>query len=425
MNARRKTAALIAVAALAVTACGGDDDDANGGDAGGDDTAADTAAPPDETAEPTADAGGDDTGGDAGGDTGGDAGGDTGGDAGGDTGGGVEALYQECLDESARVNLIALPDEWANYGGILAAFGEKFPGVDYPVQNPNASSQEEIDAVVNLAGQPDMPDVLDVGPAIASVAKAEGLWEPYVTTVDAEIPDNLKDPDDMWFGAYYGIMAIGTNTTIVPNAPQTWADLKKPEYEGKVALNGDPRSAGAAFAAVMAASLANGGSPDDILPGIEYFAELKSIGNLIPTEVTQATVISGETPIALDWSYNYPGLAKQIEDAGYTVEIHFPADGVYGGYYAQGLVKDSPNQACGKLWLEHILSDEGQLGYLQGGAMPARFTALEAAGKIAEEDLANLPPPELIEQISFLTTEQVEAANAVLQENWGPMVADL
>ena len=35
-------------------------------------------------------------------------------------------------------------------------------------------------------------------------------------------------------------MAISTNTTIVPNAPKTFADLKKPEYEGLVALNGDP-----------------------------------------------------------------------------------------------------------------------------------------------------------------------------------------
>ena len=110
-----------------------------------------------------------------------------------------------------------------------------------------------------------------------------------------------------------------------------------------MALNGDPREAGAAFAAVMAASLANGGSADDIMPGIQYFADLKKSGNLIATDVTQATVLSGETPIALDWSYNFPGLAKQVDDAGFTVEVNFPSDGVYGGYYAQGVVKGSPH----------------------------------------------------------------------------------
>jgi putative spermidine/putrescine transport system substrate-binding protein len=339
-------------------------------------------------------------------------------------GGDLDALYQECLDNGAQVNLIALPDEWANYKGILESFGEKYPGVEHPVQNPNGSSQEELDAVVNLAGQPDMPDALDVSPAKAKIAVDEGLWQPYTPTTDSEIPDNLKDPDGNWVAAYYGIVSIGTNTTIVPNAPKTWADLAKPEYEGQVALNGDPRTSGSAFAAVMAASLANGGSPDDIMPGIQFFADLKASGNLIPTEVTQATVISGETPIALDWSYNYPGLKQALEDAGYTIEVNFPSDGVYGGYYSQGVVKDSPHQACAKLWIEHILSNEGALGYLQGGAMVARYAALDAAGVISEEDKANLPPADLLAQVQFLTDEQVAAADAAIQENWGPMVAD-
>ena len=34
-------------------------------------------------------------------------------------------------------------------------------------------------------------------------------------------------------------------------------------------------------------------------------------------------------------------------------------------------MKNSPHPNCAKLWIEHILSDEGALGYLQGGAMPA------------------------------------------------------
>ena len=336
----------------------------------------------------------------------------------------LAALYQECLDNGAKVNLIALPDEWANYKGILQSFRDKYPGVENPVANPNFSSQEELDAIVNLAGQDDMPDAIDVSPAKAQIAIDEGLWEPYQPTTWDQIPDNLKDPDGNWVAAYYGVIAIGTNTTLAPNAATSFADLKKPEYKGQVALNGDPRTAGSAFAAVMAASLANGGSADDIMPGIEYFAELKASGNLIPTEVTQATVVSGETPIFIDWSYNLPGIIQQVEDAGYTVELNFPSDGVYGGYYSQGVVKDSPHQACAKLWVEHILSDEGAVGYLAGGAMPARYAELEASGALEGADTSNLPPADLLAQVSFLTAEQVDAANQVLTDNWGPMVAD-
>lgn len=336
----------------------------------------------------------------------------------------LAALYQECLDNGATVNLIALPDEWANYKGVLASFGEKYPGVSYPVQNPNGSSQEELDAVVNLAGQNDMPDALDVSPAKAAIAVETGLWEPFQPSTIDEVPDNMKDADGNWVSAYYGIMSIGTNTTIVPNPPKSFADLKKPEYKGLVALNGDPRESGSALAAVMAASIANGGSADDIMPGIQFFADLKKSGNLIPTEVTQATVISGETPIALDWSYNYPGLAAAVEEAGFTVEINFPTDASYGAPYAQGVVKGSPHQACAKLWVEHILSNEGALAYLGGGGMPARYAALDAAGAISEADKANLPPADLLSQVVFLTAEQSTAANDALLANWGPMVAD-
>ena len=336
----------------------------------------------------------------------------------------LAALYEECQAEGAKVNLIALPDEWANYKGILASFGEKYPDVEYPVANPDASSKEEMEAVQTLAGQDDMPDNVDVSPAVAQEMVDAGLFEPYVLTSDAEIPAGLKDAESNWTAAYYGIMAITTNTKIVPVAPTSFADLAKPEYKGLVALNGDPRESGAAFAAVMAASLANGGSADDIMPGIQFFADLKASGNLGGTDVTKETVLSGETPIGIDWSYNVPGLAAELDAAGITYETHFPSDGIYGGFYGQGIIKDSPHQACSKLWMEHIFSNEGALGYLEGGAVPARIEALTAAGLVTEEVKANLPPDELIAQISFLTPSQIDAAKATLAEQWGTMVAD-
>ncbi len=332
-------------------------------------------------------------------------------------------LAADCKTEG-QVNLIALPDEWANYKGILQSFRDKYPGVKNPVANPDGSSKDEMEAVKTLAGQKDQPDNVDVSPAIASEMTAAGMFEPYTPTSAGDVPAALKDPAGNWVASYYGIMAILTNTKIVPNAPKTFADLKKPEYKGLIALNGDPREAGAAFAGVMAASIANGGSADDILPGIKFFADLKKSGNLGGTDVTKATVLSGETPIAIDWSYNLPGIQADLVKAGLTVELNYPSDGVYGGFYAQGVVKGSPHQACGKLWMEHILSDEGALGYLGGGAIPARFEALVKAGKVTEEAKKNLPPAELISKVAFLTPAQITAAKDVLAKEWGPQVAD-
>ena len=325
--------------------------------------------------------------------------------------------------EEGKVNLIALPDTWANYRGIIDSFVEKY-GIEAPVMNPDASSADELTAVETLRGQPDMPEVLDIGPSFVQQAKDAGYLESYKPVVWDEIPESLKGEDGTWVGSYYGVLAIATNATIQPNVPKTWADLKKPEYKGQVTINGDPREAGAAFAAVVAAALANGGSFDDVMPGIEYFAELKKLGNLQTIDVTEAAVLSGEVPIALDWTYNFPGLRPALEEAGFDFQVVVPSDGVYGGYYAQSVVTEAPHPCAARLWLNHLVSDEGALGYLEGGAIPARYAALLEKGLISDEIAANLPPAETIAAIQFPTQEQVDKAKALITEQWGPMVAD-
>lgn len=335
----------------------------------------------------------------------------------------VDQIAAAAADEG-KVNLIALPDTWANYAGILASFRDTY-GIEAPVANPDASSADEITAIQTLRGQADMPEVVDVGPSFTQQLIDEGFAEVYKPTVWDEIPDALKDPEGHWVGSYYGVMAIATNTTLVEDAPTSFEDLKDPQYAGMVTLNGDPREAGAAFAAVMAASLANGGSFDDITPGIEYFAELKELGNLQTIDVTEAALVSGEVPIALDWTYNFPALVPVLADAGFDMEVTVPSDGVYGGYYAQSVVTEAAHPCAARLWLEHLVGDDGALGYLEGGAIPARYASLVERGLVSDELAANLPDADLIEQIEFPTQEQVDAAKTVLAEQWGPQVADL
>ena len=332
------------------------------------------------------------------------------------------AELKTAAETEAKVNLIALPDNWANYKGILEAFGTKYPNIEHPVANPDASSADELTAVETLKGQDTMPDALDVSPAVAQEVDAKNLWEPYKPCGWDEIPTDLKDPDGKWVAAYYGVMAIGSNNAIVKEAPTSFADLKDPKYKGQVALNGDPREAGAAFAAVMAASIANGGSFDDILPGIKYFAELKKSGNLSGTDVTEATVLSGDTPIFIDWTYNYPGLLPKLADNGIEITTNVPTDGVYGGYYAQGVVAGSPHPNAAKLWIDHITSDEGALGYIAGGAVPARYDALVKAGKVTADMTKNLPSAELIAGIKFPTQDQIAKAKEVLADQWPKLV---
>jgi putative spermidine/putrescine transport system substrate-binding protein len=322
--------------------------------------------------------------------------------------------------KEGRLNTIALPPDWANYGEIMDSFGRKY-GITIDNASPNASSAEELQAVRSLKGQSRAPDVVDVGPSFALIGQQERLFAPYKNSHWDTIPAAMKEPNGIWVGDYFGVIAFGINRNVVKTVPQRWADLKNPEYKGKVALNGDPRRANAAFSAVWSAALANGGSLDDITPGIEFFAELKKLGNFIPVNKTPATIQSGETPITADWDYLQIGYSKEFAGK-IRWEVVILKDGIFGGYYVQAINATAPHPFAARLWMEYLYSDEGQILWLKGFAHPARFEDLVKRNAVPKDLLAKLPPAESYKNVQFPTQEQSKRAQKVVAEQWGPKV---
>src|SRR5213078_990899 len=156
---------------------------------------------------------------------------------------------------------------------------------------------------------------------------SEGLDKPYKVATDKTIPQRMKDPRARWYGDYGGAISIGYNSNLIKPAPKTFKDLLKPAYKNKVALNGNPLTSNSAVSGVFAAALANGGSVNNISPGIDFFRRLKAAGNFIPVDGTPQTVASGQTPIVIDWDYLNLGYRKLYPAAQWRTVI--PTDGVY------------------------------------------------------------------------------------------------
>src|SRR5690348_10975690 len=57
--------------------------------------------------------------------------------------GGMSALVAAAKSEG-KLNVIALPPDWANYGAIISGFSAKY-GIPITSDNPNGSSQDEVD----------------------------------------------------------------------------------------------------------------------------------------------------------------------------------------------------------------------------------------------------------------------------------------
>jgi ABC-type Fe3+ transport system substrate-binding protein len=333
--------------------------------------------------------------------------------------GGMDALVAAAKEEG-ELNVIALPRDWANYGEMLDTFSEKYD-ITINEATPLGSSQDELNAVTSQRGQDRGPDVLDLGTAFARQAQAQDLLAPYQVATWDEIPEGQKDPDGNWYNDYGGYISIGCNATVIDECPTSFEDLLDPQYAGQVALNGNPTQAAAAFSGVWAASLANGGSLDDIGPGIDFFGQVKDVGNFNPVEITPATIQSGETPLAIDWDYLNAGLTDTLADEGVEWQVAVPSDGLFGGYYSQAISAFAPHPAAARLWQEFLYSDDGQNIWLKGGARPVRLPSMQDAGTADADALSALP--EVEGSAKFPTQEQETAAQQVVAERWNEEIS--
>ncbi|MGM1017249.1 MAG: ABC transporter substrate-binding protein [Actinomycetota bacterium] len=312
-----------------------------------------------------------------------------------------------------KLNVIALPRDWANYGEIIDLFAERYPEITITEQSPDVSSAEEIQAVKTNEGLDTAPDVLDVGLTVA--LQNTDVFAPYQVETWDDIPDALKEPSGLFVGDYGGYMSIGYDSSKF-EAPAELSDLLSDEYNGAVAINGDPTQAGAAFASVGLATIQSGGTLDDFQPGIDFFSDMQEAGNLLKVDVTTATVASGETPVVFDW--DYLNASHNADNPDWKVVV-FDGAG-YAGYYNQAINKDAPNPAAARLWQEFLYSDDVQNLWLAGGARPARMEAMIEAGTIDADAAAALP--EVPDETLVPNEEQSENAGTLLGEKWAAAV---
>lgn len=330
----------------------------------------------------------------------------------------MDKLVDAAKKEGA-LSTIALPDDWLNYGEMKKAFFAKYPGIKHNDLDPQAGSQDEINAVKTNKDNkgPQAPDVLDVGFAFAPTLKDEKLCLPYKVATWDTIPNDLKDPDGCWYGDYYGVFSFAVNKSVVKNVPTDWADLLKPEYKNSVAIAGDPLASNQAQQSVFAAALANGGSLTDAAPGLEFFKKLAAAGNLVPVVGDQSKLAKGETPILITWDYLALGY-KDILKGNPEIEVVIPKSSVFGGVYIQSISAYSPRPNAAKLWMEFLYSDEGQLIWLKGYGHPIRYNDLVKRNIIPADLAKKLPPAELYAKAVFPTGAQVSAARKFVGDNW-------
>ena len=342
--------------------------------------------------------------------------------------GGMSALVSAAKAEGT-LNLTADPTTWANYGNIMKDFAAKY-GLHINDFNPSGTSAEELSEITLDKGKSNEPDVVDVGPsfAVEGVLGEPGVFKgpifaKYKTQEWSELPGSWKNTAGYWAYDYSGVLAIGYNASAIKTAPTSFASLLQPEFKNAVGLSNNPTSSNAGFSAVYAAALDNGGSLNNIQPGINYFKHLKSVGNYNPVEAGG----NGDAPMAdktvlatLDWTYNQLSWQQELKSSGINWKIVIPSGTPYASYYAMAISAYAAHPAAARLFLEYMYSPTGQNLWLEGGAVPATITAMQKAGsvnKMAEATIPPLPAPPAI-----ASNAQATAAKALVVKEWSSAV---
>jgi putative spermidine/putrescine transport system substrate-binding protein len=326
--------------------------------------------------------------------------------------GGMDALVAAAKAEG-RLNVIALPRDWANYGAILDKFTATY-GIPITSDNPDGSSQDEVNAVQQLGTTSRAPDVLDIGMAVALANT--NLFAPYKVSTWNDILDSQKESTGLWFQDYGGFMSVGYDSSKVPTIT-SFDDLLGSGFKSKVALNGNPKQANAALNGVMMANLAEGGTLDDISKGVDFFHRLKQAGNFVPVQATTATVKNGTTPVVFDWDYLSAAHGTDVP----TWKVFVPNNAILGGYYAQAVNKNAPHPAAARLWEEFLYSDVGQNLWLVGLARPVRQAAMQKSGTIDAAAAAKLPPVNGTPK--FMSDTQSTSAKNYVVAHWDAAIS--
>jgi len=322
------------------------------------------------------------------------------------------ANVEQAREQVKEFVTYGMPDDWANYGEVRKKFAEKY-GFEFQHQDTDMSSLEEITKFDAEKANPQSM-MGDIGMLYGPLAEQRGVVPNYLPDNAAVLPTGFKAASGGWVATFVGVPAIVVNTDVIKTVPRTWADLAKPEYAGKVGAI-DPTKSGTAATTFLSWVYANGGDEANMAPGVEMAKKI--VANFAAAEGNAQTLEKGEVPIQIKYDYNCKAAAVKVQEKGIKSEVIIPGVSIYAPS-ALMLNKYHVNKMdAAKLFMEYVLSDEGQEIFAKFGARPIRYVIGDL--QLSESAKANWLPDSQYGQV-----QQVKDWSRVDPETLGKFWTD-
>jgi spermidine/putrescine-binding protein len=162
----------------------------------------------------------------------------------------------------------------------------------------------------------------------------------------------------------WGSGPMAYDPAVIPTAPESWMDIFKPEYKGKVGMMDDPIG-NQMLAAILAtdAEVPTLLTQDQLNQATEFMIKLKK------DQVRQVAASWGELADALargDVAITYSGgefIKKFAADKGKTIEFTYPKEGTFAWLDSYCIAKGAPNREAAHKCANQALDVDAQVAF--------------------------------------------------------------
>ncbi len=258
---------------------------------------------------------------------------------------------------------------------ILGPFSKKYPGVKVVIVRQSSNSVLQRLLTEHRAGK-DVADMVIVGAEYLDVLQREGLFQSYNSS------EGKAEKDGNWFGLYLSDHGIGYNTKLIaPNsAPTRYTDLLKDQWKGQIALNI--------------------GNPTWIYTMLDFFGNEKGMDFLKKFASTGPRAVRGTTNIMQSLSAGEIGMAVALnantvvktQEQGAPVALAPIKDPVYADVHGIGIISKSRHPNAAHLFVDFMISKEGQSIVTQLSKIPFREDVPFSAYPVDRKNLRVIGP---------------------------------
>jgi putative spermidine/putrescine transport system substrate-binding protein len=313
----------------------------------------------------------------------------SGGSDGTETGSGAESYEVGHGDYQTTVSADTFPETlyiyavqtgWSNWGAIMDSFQEQY---GLALNDDQRSSGEALSDLRANAQDP-THSAYNGGYTFGILAMQDDLLQPYKPANWDKVPDKLKTDNGEMTATRRMTTAVTYRADIYEERgiepPETWEDLKNPDIAQDLVFQ--PPQAAVGLAGALSINNAYGGSIDDIQPVIDYYSELQDMGATFRGNL-EGDFTAGNISTFVE--YDYTGLdlkynSDSVAEDNVDVTLLTGPEGENGALnqpYGYGMLKGAPNPEACKLFMDYVLSLEGQRQFLDAYVRPIRAPELE------------------------------------------------